>query len=267
MNDTAELGRYADHRTYPLPRGWTPVSTDTLELAAEQAVQALETPAAVDRLLGYYDPASDYAGTTFLDVRPNDPDTVGAADLWAVSTLSMPTYVRQGRQLIDDPDVHRNVTRLLRSIDADLPLSDLEHADHPYDDATPADVPEERPLLDRMLELQSRFRTLLATAEKSSNHWVFAAKLCARKRPLLFPVRDNLVCAYLAGGKPLGAAPGQLGRFRPDIQVYAYLITHPDVRHGLDAIRGAVTEDGVRVDEPPLRLLDAVLWTQARWAA
>src|SRR4051794_1417896 len=84
MDDTAELGRYADHRTYPLPRGWTPVSTDTLELAAEQAVQALETPAAVDRLLGYYDPASDYAGTTFLDVRPNDPDTVGAADLWAV---------------------------------------------------------------------------------------------------------------------------------------------------------------------------------------
>jgi hypothetical protein len=85
-------------------------------------------------------------------------------------------------------------------------------------------------VLEQMWELHDLFRTLLATDTTDSNRWVFAAKLCARKRPNLFPVRDSQVCGYLSGYKALGAGPA-----------------------GSDA---AANFD-LQVDDEPLRLLDA----------
>src|SRR4051794_5061765 len=175
-------GQYAGDRVYPLPEGWEAVPADALALATTQALRALEVGPAARRLRTYYDPASDYAGTTFLDVDPNETDAVGAADLWGVSTLSIPVHARQGRLLLDDPDIRAEVRRLLRDIPEDLPLTDL---DQPAGTATAGSG---RPLLEVMSDLQGRFRSLLSTDEKTSNHWVFAAKLCARKRPRLFPL-------------------------------------------------------------------------------
>lgn len=96
-----------------------------------------------------------------------------------------------------------------------------------------------------------------------SNHWVFAAKLCARKRPNLFPVRDSQVCGYLSGWKALGAGTGRLGRFSNDIQVFAYLMTHDLIEGKLAQLREAAAKARLRIDEEPLRLLDALLWTKA----
>lgn len=257
-NDTAAqgIGRYADGRTFRIPAGWTIASEDTLTLATTQALRALEVDDGFRRLAAYYDPDSNYAGTLFLDATPNDPRDVAAADLWAVATLSIPVHALQARRLLHDPGtsahVHRQLTRLAEYV----PITDLEDA------VTGEDG---RPALDVMWDLHDTFRTLLSHESADSNRWVFAAKLCARKRPLLYPVRDNLVCSYLSGGKPLGPGAGQLGRFGADLQVYAWLMTHDKVRDALSAVHTALTEQGVRVDETHLRLLDAALWTKAKW--
>lgn len=112
-----------------------------------------------------------------------------------------------------------------------------------------------------MYELQSTFRGLLSGG---SQRWVTAAKLCARKRPRLFPVRDNLVCEYLSGGRPLKTGDGWPGDFSIDIQVYGYLMTHPKVIAGLSWVRDELeTGRAIRVDDEDLRLLDSALWMAA----
>ena len=58
-----------------------------------------------------------------------------------------------------------------------------------------------------MWNLYHCFKTVMSSEEKSSNWWVFGSKLSARKRPLLFPVRDSLVCGYLSNWGPLEVAP------------------------------------------------------------
>lgn len=60
-----------------------------------------------------------------------------------------------------------------------------------------------------MWQLYGEIRTLLPAQPGSSNRWVFAAKLCARKRPYLFPVRDRSVCELLAGRPLRGIGMGQ----------------------------------------------------------
>ena len=69
------------------------------------------------------------------------------------------------------------------------------------------------------MNLHTTFKPVLATEEKGSERWVFAAKLCARKGPKLFPVRDDLVCRWLADGRRLRKGNGWPGNFSIDIQV------------------------------------------------
>ena len=142
----------------------------------------------------YYRVDGNYAGTTFCEVEPNDPFTLNEADLWAVTTLSVKVPPREGRRLLDPGRLRTTVHRHLRRLPVTLPLTDLE------DDT-----------LDTMFNLYSELREIASTdARRDSNWWVLASKLCARKRPELFPVRDALVCGFLSGGKPLGhrAGPG-----------------------------------------------------------
>ncbi len=247
------LGVYADGRAgYQLPAGWEPAGEKVLETALSQALSALSDPRTVERVRGYYDREGDYAGTTFLDVYPNDPFDVTAADLWAVSTLNVPVIARQGRFLLDAGNAQSQVRRHLRYLDkVTLPVTSLEHGT----DGSAA-------TLDRMWDLHDTFRSLLASDDHESNRWVFAAKLCARKRPLLFPVRDELVCRWLGGGEPLRNGDGKPGDFSIDIQAYAYLMTHSQVRDHLSRIRAEAT--GVRLDGEDLRLLDVVLWRRAK---
>jgi hypothetical protein len=252
---TALRGEYYGERDFALPNGWAKVPEPTLKQALEQTMVALRPDDAMKRLREYYDPNGGYSGATFLGVEPNDPDTVTAADLWAVTTLSVPIDVRQGRRLLQDRDVRGQVNRQLANLPASLPITDLEALEDP----------DGRPVLEVMWDLYDTFRTLLAAETPGTNRWVFAAKMCARKRPLLFPVRDEEVCSYLAGRARLKRGDGQLGQFHADIQVFAYLMTHDWVRQGLQQLWDAAAADGLVVDEPHLRLLDALLWTQAVW--
>ena len=98
---------------------------------------------------------------------------------------------------------------------------------------------------------------------------MFAAKLCARKRPALFPIRDSVVCGYLSGGLALAgsakhAQQGRMGWFRSDIQVFAYLATDEDLRGALHALQDEATASGISVDSELLRLLDVLLWTRGK---
>ncbi|WP_068275314.1 DUF6308 family protein [Aldersonia kunmingensis] len=243
----SQHGRYADGRSYTLPDSWTPVSAALLETTLAKALTALAGDSSTQRLSYFYNPSGEYAGTSFLDAGRNSESSIEADDLYAVSRLSITVSNRQGRCLLEPGPARQRANTILASLPSTLAITDdLDAA-----------------VLERMWELHNHFRTLLSTGTKDSNHWVFAAKLCARKRPHLFPVRDSQVCGYLSGWKALGAGPDRLGRFATDIQVFAYLMTHEAVSSLLTDLRSSANEAQLRIDRGPLRLLDAALWTQA----
>lgn len=246
-----EYGRYgiAELR-FALPDGWQPASREVLATAVDQALAALSGDQAVKDAGRYYDPVGAFSGTLFLDVQPNHVLSVDASDLYAVTTLSMKLHARHGRLLLEEGKVREEVRQCLRTLPHTLAIAELEGGDGGSAET-----------LARMYQLHSLFRGLLAG---SSERWVTAAKLCARKRPRLFPVRDNLVCTFLGGGRKLKSGDGWPGDFSVDIQVYAYLLTHPDVLAALRDLRGTLTHAfGLRVDNEGLRLLDAALWMRA----
>ncbi|MEU0499180.1 DUF6308 family protein [Mycobacterium sp. NPDC006124] len=162
-------GRYADGGTYELPADWVPLSEAVLEDILQRAQQAITAPDAIDRLARFYDTASEYAGTSFLDVEPNPPGSVHAADLYAVSRLSITVTNRQGRLLISDDAVVGRTERLLAAVSPDVALGDV--------------APD---VLRAMSDLQHHFRTLLATESRQSNHWVFAANFVRGSSPRSF---------------------------------------------------------------------------------
>lgn len=251
--DEVAEGKYADGRVYVLPNGWSHMEPDMLDSALAQARVALDLapssgPSAPDRLRAYYAVDGPFAGATFLDAQPQDDYDITAGDLWAVTTLSIDVPALTGRRLLLPGNTRSTVHRQLRLLEPNRPITDLAPG-----------------MLDVMWTMYDSLRTVMASEEKSSNWWVFAAKLCARKRPELFPVRDNLVCNYLAAGRGLGTKRGQLGQFSTDLQVFAYLMTASDVRRRLLALYDALRADStLQVDVHMLRLLDAVLWTAAK---
>lgn len=238
-----------------LPNGWDPVEDTMFDTALAQTRQAFTGGAdgvdhAVRHLATYYDPAGKYAGATFLDVEGYDDYAITAADLWAVTTLSMTVPPEAGRALMNPGPLRTIVNSKLRHLPVTLPLSDAapQHLDHMYD-------------------LYTAIRTMLpALGKRETNQWVMASKICARKRPMLFPVRDKQVCTYLGNNRLTGNEPGRLGSFGRDIQVFAYLSTHDDVRHWIKTARDAVLEQNPTwsVDWSDLRVLDIVLWMQAQ---
>ena len=106
-----------------------------------------------------------------------------------------------------------------------------------------------------------RLKQVLSPADvKNPNPWVTASKLCARKRPDLFPVRDNVVCKYLGLIEPKG-------NYEVDWQVFRHVIQDNAIRRRLDEIVDeAAARPGVDVGHPNRRLrhLDVVLWMHAR---
>lgn len=240
---------YGDGRPFDLPDHWEAVHTEVLDTAVAQARKALNGDCATDRVAPCFDRNSSYCGTLFLDIEPNAPDLIEPSDLYAVTTLSMDLDPRHGRLLLGRGEVREGVRRELRAISPSLPIQ--------YLDVAPEGSVE---TLLRMWELHSRLSHLLGD---TSTWWVFAAKLAARKRPYLFPVRDNLVAQYLAGGRPLRRNDGWPGDFSVDIQVYGYLMTHPAVRADLTALANSLAERKVQAEHIDLRLLDIALWMAA----
>ena len=247
-------GTYGNGRDLPLPDDWQPVEPTILDTALQQTEHAFtggedSTTHAIDHLLTYYNPDGGYAGATFLAVKTDDEYSVTAADLWAVSTLSMTIPPNAGRALMNPGHLHARVLSGLHHLPPALPIAEV----------TPAH-------LVHMENLYSSIRSMLPPlGKRETNQWVLASKMCARKRPLLFPVRDSKVCTYLAQNKRMGSKPGQLGAFTRDIQVFAYLVTHPLVLQRLEEVRTDLYDQqpGWSFDWCDLRLLDAVLWMQA----
>ena len=118
-------GLYANGKPYELPADWTPLSETVLNGALEHAREAVTCDDAIDRIARFYNRAGEYDGTSFLDVEPNPPGSVHAADLYAVSRLSIKVTNLQGRLLLDDAQVRTRTEQLLAAIPPELTITDL----------------------------------------------------------------------------------------------------------------------------------------------
>ena len=154
-----------------VPGNWLRPSSDEVDAALEQVRRVLAAEGASELLAEYYDPKSAYAGDLYLGVEPNNPGEITAADLYAVSILNVQIGVSGCRSLLMNPVNTAETQRLLDLLPVDLDLVE-------------ASVEQ----LATASTLHQHVRTCLG-----KNPWVVAAKMTARKRPRLFPVRDNVV--------------------------------------------------------------------------
>ena len=229
-----------------IPPTWPAAPAELLGQAKDRALVSLNPggryPVAA-RLADYYDADLDYAGATFAGLAPISPDDVTASDLHAIALLSVDAGPGSTRRLLE-PGANR--TEVLAAL-GNVPDTDLLVAG-------PGTLAAMETL---HLAVKS---ALSAPTVAHPNAWVTAAKLCARKRPELFPVRDREVCGYLG---LLNARQN----YQVDWHVFRFLIGDQDV---IAAIGAAVEQtmdvalEGsrrVRPDVSRLRLLDAALWT------
>lgn len=248
------LGPVASGNPYELPDGWEPVSEGVLRTAEARTLEALtseverHSASARTPVEEYFDPEGDHAGATFNTVNRAAAAwlVVAPADLLAVSLLSVEVRPRQVRLLLDDGPKRNSVNAALAAVPRDVSLFEFSSGTR----GTAL-------ILARLEELYEELRT---TPEPTSRSWVFASKLVARKLPYLMPVRDNVVSEYLAGS-PLSSSGGP-GHFQMDLQVFAYLLSAPEIRSLLRDVAGRLRRTyGVSFEAvPDLRILDVVLW-------
>jgi hypothetical protein len=217
-----------------------------LDRAKDSALHALSDlgwPVA-DRLREYYDPDGDFAGASFTQLGPVVPDDITAADLYAVRLLNVRVGRRATRQLLDDGSTRRRILTALRA----LPTTDLADAG-----------PDTWAAMGELYEAVKAGPS--AKHARTPNPWVTASKLCARKRPDLFPVRDRGRLRLPRADPPPERPPGLAGLPVPD---------HTDRQVGdaidaaTDEARGQLHGSSVTLDKCRLRLLDVALWTHAR---
>lgn len=222
-----------------------------VELALKRTLDAFEPRTQpVERVKAFYstDRRSGYAGSMFTRLK-TDPWQVEAGDLWATSLLSVQVPAQYGQRLLFDETVRERTTELLRALDPDLELGKLDA------DEAAVEIP-------RAIELYQHFRD---QRRHGSRIWVMPAKLAARKRPQLLPVRDNLVFLYLEGF-PKPHKRTKLRQVQADIWLMWYLLRNREV----DALLTEVIETAgadknvVELDKSRLRILDTVLWTHAK---
>lgn len=255
-------------RLLPLPPGWPRPEEAVLRGAMSRARRALDLDDAGagphgqgsrtdpvregPTLEDYFAPEGPYAGTLFSTIRSeaSSADAIGTADLVAVAALSMRLGAPVLRALLECADEDR-WTDLLIAIPTAVPLQSL--------DENPAG-----PSI--LTALERGYDALRCLPGGSSNRWVLASKLLARKRPHLMPVRDNVVCAYLAGVPNLHGLPKQYpGQLRIDLQVFWHLMSDEEVQHRLAELHGGLEKKfgaGMR-EVSHLRLLDVALWCRA----
>lgn len=226
----------------PVPAGWRNADL-YLEPALDRVWTALRDPRTPERLARYYTPEANFAGSTFVGAGESDPEVLDATDLLAVTLLDVKIPPRTVRELLQ-PGPIRDRARHLLSADRLPPDARLSEA-----------TPE---LVLAMSELYEFLRALVPpTRERYEVNWATAAKLCARKRPHLFPVRDEVVCRYLRLWP---------SRYQVDWQVFAWVMGHDDVRDQLSRlVDRAFGLPGTDIPAPDalLRHLDVVLWMHA----
>jgi Family of unknown function (DUF6308) len=229
--------------TQILPEQWKQVDQE-LVTEALRVVRAVldDRDVVISRVAAYYRQHGDYAGATFLDLNPNNPYSFEASDLLAITLLNVDVPAMAARRILQPGPTSAQLSRLLAH--ESLPIdSDLR-------DATIGTWTV-------MGDLYEAAKAALAPHHvRSSDRWVTASKLCARKRPELFPVRDDDVTTLL-GTRGLKS-------YAADWQVFQHLLRDDDIMARLDdVVDGAAAEDDVRTGNPNLRLrhLDVALWT------
>ncbi|WP_116113745.1 DUF6308 family protein [Austwickia chelonae] len=226
----------------PVTEGWRNADL-YLEPALDRVWTALRDPRTPERLARYYTPDANFAGATFVGTCRSDPESIDCEDLLAVTLLDVKIPPRAVRALLEPGPTREKICELL-STDR-LPM------DARLEEATPE-------ILANMVELYEYLRELVPpTRERYEVNWATAAKLCARKRPDLFPVRDEVVCRYLRLWP---------SRYQVDWQVFAWILGHDDVREQLTRlVERTAEEPGTVVPDPThlLRHLDVAVWMHA----
>lgn len=226
---------------------WATVDQALVESACKTIVEALDTA----NLATYYRTRGNYAGATFSNLEPNDPYGITATDLHAVSMLSVNVGPAATRRLLEPGVLREAVLRALARVPIDVKLEEADESQ-----------------MRRAWALHAALKEALAPhGAQNSNCWVTAAKISARKRPLLIPVRDRVV------GDALGPAA------RKSAEVYWRLIADAlNDDHVQDSLKRARrrletsiatrewgNESGVElgpvvVEVNPLRLIDVAMW-------
>lgn len=238
-----------DERLTAVPDAWKAASDAQLDRGLDTALSVLHGPRVVDNVALHYDRSSNFAGATFLDIDPVDPYAITSGDLLSLTLLGVQAEPQAVRRLLEMTATNREIRGLLT--EEHLPLDvDLTVADNDT--------------LVAMASLHETVKRALSLDHVSKgNRWVTAAKLCARKRPDLFPVRDSVVCDMLG-------LSGPKHDYQVDWQVYRHIIQNDEVRTRLDEILDeAQTREGVNVGHVNRRLrhLDVALWMHGRRAA
>lgn len=233
---------------FDAPPHWARPFDAEFRFARQVAIEALDDAGdrpATGRLAQHYDPDGRGAGTTFLDLSPVDVGTITATDLHALTVLDSGVDALTTRRLLGDETLRQSIEHALESVPVDVDLAS----------ASTAVLGAMDTLADAVLAACRR------PAARASNPWVTTAKLCSRKRPRLFPVRDRVVCRGLG---LFGTPDRRVGDRRIDWQVFAGLMGDNTVRERLDEVTVQVEGMGVRCDPIPLRVLDVALWTHLR---
>lgn len=235
-----------DHTLPPwleVPDDWPTVDEATLDRAVETCLAALSlsgSSPAHERLVRYYDPRGGNAGATFLDLPPRVPDDVTASDLLAASLLDVEIRPVDVRRLLAPGPARTRVTEALHA----LPNATLWTAD------TATLIP--------MSDFYRAVRDALADeGEDPEDRWAVASKVCARKRPNLFPIRDAVV------RDRLGITEAE--DYRADWQVFRHVTRTHAVEQAITAARDAAAAQTdpatIPLDHSRLRLLDVALFT------
>ncbi|WP_420176622.1 DUF6308 family protein [Luteococcus sp. OSA5] len=204
---------------------WTPNDAVNAR-AVERARRAVNSADAVEDLARYYAVEGNYAGATFTGLEGNDPLRITPADLLAITTLSVSVSPRGIRRFEANAGAE-----FLRDLDNKWELGGRDAEAHA--DATGA------------------FYTFVKE-QLEGNKWVTASKICARKRPKLFPVRDNVVCNYLE----------LTMQANEDWPAFAAIMRDNETVDALAQAVAAAQRPGVDMGDgiPMLRHLDVVLW-------
>lgn len=227
--------------TAQVPNGWSRPDPDLITAAKVKALLALErtgTNPAPERLAWFYDTNGNYAGSSFASLQPSDPWDLTATDLYATTLLNVRIGPRATRRIAEEGATRTDLLKKLGKV----PEIDLAAAGNPE--------------LSAMASFYEALKQALsAKTVKRPNSWVTASKLCARKRPELFPVRDKKVCDYLGLSRH--------ANYQVDWQVFRSLITDQEIGTALSGLADAAHAPGrhIRLDSSLLRLLDAAIWT------
>ena len=165
----------SEHVAPPSPSTPAEGSSEQVERVAAAIDDLLADPRTAAAVQRFYDPATQFAGNTFLSLAPNDPQAIGPADLLAVSLLTVAPGAVAVRTLLPGGSLADQVSELLATIPTCTPLWDATDLD---------------------LTRASTLWTLLNTTVGVKS--TIAGKIMARKRPGLIPIIDSVVANGLA---------------------------------------------------------------------